>query len=158
MINLIMCGRFPEKKRLEEFACNVVNHFFKRDRKEKITIAVEMKTNLDGNDAGYCVDFGNYNHGGRTGKVRTIAIALSRNYVDEEEEEKFPYTVREIASTLAHELVHAKQYIRRELSGPKLERGIALTQKKGKSGIKYRDLPWEKEAYGYEDELVELYW
>lgn len=157
MITLIMAGRFPQKQRLENFASDVINHFFKRDRKENITIAIQMNTNLDGNDAGYCVDYGVYNHGKNGGKIRTIAINLSRNYIDSEEDEKFPYTVREIASTLAHELVHAKQYIRRELTHKSLTEGLCRI-KQGKSKMEYKDLPWEEEAYGLEEELVNLYW
>ena len=156
MINVIAVGRFPQKTRMEKFACDVVNHFFKRDIKRHISIAVEMRTNLEGNDAGYCVDFGTYNHGGTIGKVRAIAISLSRNYCDPEQEEKFPYTVREIASTLAHELVHAKQYIRRELTAKSLNLGLGAL--KNDKSLEYKDLPWEKEAYGLEEELLELYW
>ena len=159
MINLIAVGRFPQKLRMEKFAYDVINHFFKRDRKENITIAIEMQTSLDGNDAGYCVDYGVHNHGSfgrKNGKIRTIAITLSRNYINAEEDEKFPYTVREIASTLAHELVHAKQYIRRELTAKSLNLGLGAL--KNDKSLEYKDLPWEKEAYGLEEELLALYW
>jgi len=160
MINLVISGRFPQKERFHQFGCNVVNHFFKRDRKELIVIGIEMKPRLDNNDSGYCVDYGTCDVGdfGEKTRARMIAISLSRNYDDGEE--KFPYAVRDIASTLAHELVHAKQYIRRELT-PKILNN-ALTTSRGKartlSENKYRNFPWEEEAYGLEEELTQLYW
>lgn len=160
MINLVIGGRFPQKERFHQFGCNVVNHFFKRDRKELIVIGIEMKPRLDNNDSGYCVDYGTCDVGdfGEKTRARMIAISLSRNYDDGEE--KFPYAVRDIASTLAHELVHAKQYIRRELT-PKILNN-ALTTSRGKartlSENKYRNFPWEEEAYGLEEELTQLYW
>jgi len=156
MINLIMNGRFPQKDRMTEFATDVINHFFKRDRKENIVIAVEMKKNLDENNSGYCVDYGVCDYGQfglQTGKIRTIAISLSRNY--ENGDTKFPYTVRDIASTLAHELVHAKQYIRRELTNKSLVAGLSIVHK---GRCEYNDLPWEEEAYALEEDLTELYW
>ena len=87
-----------------------------------------------------------------------IAISLSRNYNDGEE--KFPYGVRDIASTLAHELVHAKQYIRRELNAKILNNALVTSSGKIRtlSQNTYRKFPWEEEAYGLEEELTQLYW
>jgi hypothetical protein len=155
MINLLLEGRFPQKDRLSNFGSDVINHFFKRDRKENIIISVEMKRKLDENNSGYCVDFGTQYHqfGTRSGKWRSILISLSRNYDDGDT--KFPYCVRDIASTLAHELVHAKQYIRRELTNKALVAGLA---KVSEGQCDYNDLPWEEEAYDLEQELLELYW
>ena len=160
MINLVISGRFPQKERFQQFGCDVINHFFKRDRKEMIVIGVDMKPRLDNNDSGYCVDYGTCDVGGfgEKSRARMIAISLSRNYDDGEE--KFPYSVRDSASTLAHELVHAKQYIRRELTMKILNN--ALTTSRGKSRTLtqsvYRNFPWEEEAYGLEEELTQLYW
>jgi hypothetical protein len=55
--------------------------------------------------------------------------------------------------TLAHEMVHAKQYIRGELNG--------YNQSwKGRKprNYKYENAPWEKEAYGREEELYQKCW
>ena len=154
MINLVISGRFPQKERFQQFGCDVINHFFKRDRKELIVIGVDMKPRLDNNDSGYCVDFGTCNVGdfGEKNRARMIAISLSRNYDDGEE--KFPYAVRDIASTLAHELVHAKQGIRGEMSNKLLTASLKPSMTEGY----YRRLPWEVEAYDLQDFLVELYW
>jgi hypothetical protein len=65
-----------------------------------------------------------------------------------------PLDERLILSTLAHELVHAKQYFRGELTGLYEEFGLW----KGKAHP-YHDYnsPWEKEAYRLEKEMMELY-
>ena len=157
MINLIISGRFPQKERFHQFGCDVINHFFKRDRKQLIVIGVEMQPKLDDNNSGYCVDFGTHKVFGGD-RSRMIAISLSRNYNDGEE--KFPYGVRDIASTLAHELVHAKQYIRRELNAKILNNALVTSSGKIRtlSQNTYRKFPWEEEAYGLEEELTQLYW
>ena len=55
--------------------------------------------------------------------------------------------------TLAHELVHAKQYIRGELSGKhRAWRG------KCHVNTQYDQLPWEQEAYQWEQTLYDIYW
>ena len=55
--------------------------------------------------------------------------------------------------TLAHELVHAKQYLRGELCGYSMRR-------KGRKprNYKYENAPWEKEAYRLEEELFNKFW
>ena len=168
MINLIFAGRFPQKARLVKFGDDVINHFFKRDRKDIICVGIEMKSKLEFNDAGFCVDYGSFACGqfgskkGAGKRSRMISISLARNYFDAEEEypENFPYTVKEIASTLAHELVHVKQYIRRELTVKALTNALYTSAGKRKtlSPNQYRNLPWEEEAFRLEEELLELYW
>jgi hypothetical protein len=54
---------------------------------------------------------------------------------------------------LAHELVHAKQFIKGELH-PNLNRWKSLDY----SNTAYSRQPWEKEAYLLEDKLLETYW
>ena len=168
MINLVFTGRFPQKTRLVKFADDVINHFFKRDRKDIICVGIEMKSKLEFNDAGFCVDYGSFaceQFGGKKEpgrRSRMISISLARNYFDAEEEhpKNFPYSVKEIASTLAHELVHAKQYIRRELTAKALTNALYTSAGKRKtlSTEQYRNLPWEEEAFRLEEELIELYW
>lgn len=55
----------------------------------------------------------------------------------------------EIMKTLAHEMVHARQFLRGQLT---CEGGFAWKGKKGE-GWKYENQPWEKEAYKLEKEL-----
>ena len=48
--------------------------------------------------------------------------------------------------TLAHEMVHAKQFLRKELDGN-------LWKKRNYDNVKYDDQPWEKEANRLEERL-----
>mgnify|MGYP000403797961 CR=1 FL=1 len=51
--------------------------------------------------------------------------------------------------TLCHELVHVKQYVRKEID-PNYHKDFEEKYSK----VKYEDLPWEKEAYGLEKDLA----
>ena len=56
---------------------------------------------------------------------------------------------------LAHELVHAKQFIKGELH-PTLNKWKKY--KKDYTKTPYLKQPWEKEAYKLEEELFNKYW
>ena len=58
-----------------------------------------------------------------------------------------------IMQTLAHEMVHAKQYLRGELNG-------WTNSWKGKKprNYKYENAPWEREAYKLEEKLYKKCW
>lgn len=62
----------------------------------------------------------------------------------------------EMLSTLAHELVHAKQYLRGELVDLDDEVGF-WKGKEFDSSLDELHLPWEVEAYKLEMEIYELY-
>ena len=63
-------------------------------------------------------------------------------------------SLKEFVSTICHEMVHVKQYYRKEMDG------ISMRWKKGRVANKtgYYDLPWEKEAYRMQDKLAQLVW
>lgn len=146
MIVTEFIGRFPQQSRMEDFACDVINHFFPRDLKRNVYIGIEIQKNLEHNYQGTCVDYG-INAG-----VRMIHVNLSRRNIDEEE--NFAYTAKEIATTLAHELVHVKQNIRGELS----DRLLGALLKPSMTEDYYLRLPWEAEAFHLQDFLVDMYW
>lgn len=146
MITLEFIGRFPQQSRLEEFASDVMNHFFPRDLKRNVYVGIEIEKNLEDNDAGTCVDFG------VEAGLRMIHVNLSRRYIDGEE--NFAYSAKELATTLAHELVHVKQNLKGELSN----RLLSATLKPGMTEDYYCRMPWEAEAFDLQDYLVELYW
>jgi len=151
---MIVCaidGRFPQKRRVEKFIDDVVNHFFPKDLKKNVLIITNMRTNL-GDDAGQCCNAGVVQLDSSVMKsAQVISVELSRNMVDYDDQEHYPYSIKEIVSTLAHELVHAKQYIRGELTAKQYRWAEEYN-------VKHSDMPWEIEAYGMEDELVDLYW
>lgn len=77
-----------------------------------------------------------------------------KDYADIHIAKKCPATGRklgylEMMKTLAHEMVHARQFLRGQLT---CEGGFAWKGRKA-DGFDYRNQPWEKEAYRLEDEL-----
>jgi len=141
-----MNGRCAQQARMEQFACDVINHFFPRDLKRNVLVGIDMVKNLEDNDAGTCVDYGSIDG------TRMIQVSLSRRYIDGEE--NFAYSAKEIATTLAHELVHVKQNLRGELNNKLL----SATLKPNMTEDYYLRMPWEAEAFDLQDFLVDLYW
>jgi hypothetical protein len=68
------------------------------------------------------------------------------------------YNRAEIFNTLAHEMIHVKQYAYRQL---RFTDSVEKTRWKGRSvnerNYRYENLPWEKEAFGGEDKLFLRY-
>ena len=59
----------------------------------------------------------------------------------------------QIVTWLAHEMVHLKQFVRKELWD--YETGQVQWKKRKYSTVEYEDQPWERQAYAWEDELYE---
>jgi|TARA_R110000823_G_C15791159_1_gene486151 hypothetical protein len=78
---------------------------------------------------------------------RQFEIEISRNL-----------SLRDFVTALCHEMVHVKQFARKELCA---EVSGSLTRwKKSKvsESTDYWDLPWEKEAYRMESKLAQICW
>tara|TARA_R110000822_G_scaffold175029_1_gene314624 strand:- start:3086 stop:3562 length:477 start_codon:yes stop_codon:yes gene_type:complete len=140
MINIDFVGRWPEQDRFEEYTHNVLNHFFKYRLKRNVDINLKMINNLKV-------------LGWSDGDRNEVNIELCRK---DSNSDKIPVT--ELAKTLAHELVHAKQFLRGEING----KNDYYTRGKSKcinySKTSYREQPWEHEAFMMEDFLHKLYW
>ena len=63
-------------------------------------------------------------------------------------------TLKDFVTTICHEMVHVKQYARKETCGY----GKKWKGKKIAPKTSYYDLPWEKEAYKLQDNLAQLVW
>ena len=124
MLHVYISGQIKNKKKVEEFCYVCLEHFFKGRLKRDVDIDIRISKTLDDNAAGGC--YGDHSH-------VVIEIAKGDNLL----EQFSPYEYKEIIVTLAHELVHAKQYIRKE-----------STQNKES----------ETEAYKLEYGLYDLYW
>ena len=61
------------------------------------------------------------------------------------------YSFDQLLTWLAHEMVHLKQFVRKELCDYVTGRVQWKSRSYGK--IHYNDMPWEKEAYRLEDKL-----
>lgn len=144
-------GASKESKRIEDFIFNVLDHFFKPEPKRDIDIHVAFSRQLDANAFGYC-----------WGDKKDISINIGRGGTwphPETCEDVFCYYGFEAQiKTLSHELVHAKQYLRGEITG--YDRIWRQGRKKiDCSHIKdEKEYPWEQEAYKLEDELYYKYW
>ena len=65
------------------------------------------------------------------------------------------YSFDQILTWLAHEMVHLKQFVRKELYD--YESGRVQWKSRCYGKIRYSDMPWEKEAYRLENELYEMF-
>jgi hypothetical protein len=150
MIHLVSEGRIKNKKHYMSFAEDVLNELFPREfTKREIIIGIKFSTLVNNGvfgQAGIADDVGN-----------ELLVEIAKIVTDPDIR---PVSPIEIASTIAHELVHVKQYIRGELNacmsrwkGQKIPYGP-----RGALKIPYRRQPWEVEAFEKEVELLELLW
>lgn len=93
------------------------------------TLDIEVKLTKC-NAYGYCLMTDNH-------KTFELEICKSMNLYD-------------LISTVCHEMVHVKQYYRKEMNG---DFNKWKTQKI-KESVDYMDLPWEKEAFRMEEKLA----
>jgi|TARA_B110000914_G_scaffold15650_1_gene12128 hypothetical protein len=146
-----MINVFTEGKRCTDyhsFIDECVVSLFPKDA--KYTIYVELKKFVDegeelGTHAGLCV-----------GDEIESVVSVATHWMFEGEEE-IAYAPHEIASNIAHELVHAKQFCRGQINM------IDHVWKHNKVVIdcvdlEYMDTPWEVEAYAYEVILTDILW
>jgi len=63
-------------------------------------------------------------------------------------------TLKDFITTICHEMVHVKQYARKEMDCY----GKKWKKKTIPEKTDYYDLPWEKEAYKMQDKLAQLVW
>jgi len=62
--------------------------------------------------------------------------------------------LKDFVSTIIHEMVHVKQFARKEMC----VYGMRWKSKNIPEKTDYMDLPWEKEAYRLEEKFVKLIW
>jgi len=133
---VIIEGRVKNKKKVEEYIHALakelgINRLYSKG------IFVKFYTKLDHGAQGLC--WGDHK------SHAEISIARTSN--------GDAFTLEEMMQTLAHEMVHAKQYLRRELCGY----SMAWKGRKPRN-YKYENAPWEKEAYRLEEELFKKHW
>jgi|TARA_R110002153_G_scaffold19017_2_gene65638 hypothetical protein len=128
-------GRIAKKKQVEIFIFDVMKHLMPR-LKRNVSIDVNIVTRCDNQHYALCL-----------GDKDSAEIELARGSGNK------TFTLKEIMLNLAHELVHAKQFVRGELHS-NLNKWKSLDY----SNTAYSRQPWEKEAYLLEDELLEKYW
>ena len=149
MIFLFSKGRIKNKKRYMAFAEDVINELLPREfPKRDIVIGIRFNT---------IVDWGIFGQAGHGEEPNEFIVDIAKCVNEGEWRAVSP---AEIASTIAHELVHVKQYIRGELDaymtrwkGQQIPYGS-----RGALKIPYKSQPWEQEAFEKEVDLTELLW
>ena len=135
MISVNLKGRIKSKDRVLYFADAVINSLMPHIKRD-VSIDVNVVTRCDGENSALC-----------WGDKDGAEIEIARKSFDVE------FTLDEMMLNLAHELVHAKQFIRGELH-PSLDKWKRLDY----TNVPYSRTPWEKEAYLLEDKLFETHW
>jgi ribonuclease HII len=137
MIRLSIKGRIAKKERIEKYIQTALLDMMPR-LKRLIEIDLNVVTKCDDNNYALC-----------WGDKNIIEIELARTSGD------IKFTHDEMMLNLAHEIVHAKQFIKGELH-PTLQKWKKF--KKDYAKTPYFKTPWEKEAYLMEDKIFNKYW
>ena len=135
MIVYSVQGKYPNCYNKFIEAC--LNHLIPTAPEHDVNVLINIKKRLKSGNVGQCI-----------GDCSEITIELARFY-----EDGIALTKDELAANLAHELVHAKQYIFDEINA------VDYTWKSNDySECDYWDQPWEVEAYHREKVLTKKYW
>ena len=133
---LYISGRIKDKKRVEKYIRDIAEELGINQHYTKY-LEITFTSKLDGDSQGFC-----------WGDKETHAeIEIARTLCGKR------LSVDQMMKTLAHEMVHAKQYIFGELDGYSDSwKGSDVNY------YSYEDSPWEKEAYKLEEILYEKFW
>ena len=123
MLITVTGGKPNQRKYVESMAEFCIQKLMPRMRTLDITIKLKTPKGA----MGYCLE---------TDNKRTFEIEIDRNQ-----------KLRPLLETVAHEMVHVKQFARRELH-PSKDTWYGKTYNPKKTS--YWDLPWEIEAHGRE--------
>ena len=106
-----------------------------------VNLTINLKRKLDGDAEGYC------QYMSQSVGVREFDIEIEKDR-----------PIDELLVTLAHEMVHLKQYATRQLKS-KFVKGVPIDTWKGTKyrNIKYKEQPWEKEAMLLEESLYQQF-
>jgi len=129
-------GQIAQKKRIKKYVRDVIVHYMPRVMRP-IDIEIEVLNKCE--KGAYALAWGNRND---------VEIELARGT----EDKKFHFD--EIMLNLAHELIHAKQFLRGDLTA-----NLRWKERKHTLYDQYwASEPWEREAYKDEVLIFENYW
>jgi hypothetical protein len=133
---LVTGGRKTQREKVESIAHYVINKLMPRMR--TLVVEIDIK-DFEGDDScGYCLPAGHAD----TSRPRDFEIEVNKDL-----------TMRTLLETVAHELVHVKQYARKELFETSVGKHRWLNEWYDEGTTSYWDLPWEIEAHGRETGL-----
>ena len=127
-------------KTQREICENVVHYMIGQlmPRMRTLDIEVQLK-NLTGDAVGFCMMEENN---------RMFTIEADKKM-----------GIKDLVTTICHEMIHVKQYARKEMTDNLVENGQAVWRgRKVNPNTKYYDLPWEKEAYRLQDKFANMVW
>jgi len=131
-IVLVEGGKAKERELVEQVACWCVNKLMPRFKTLDIEITIKK---INTSAYGYCLE-------GDTNRQFHLDIKKGLSLYD-------------LVSTVCHEMVHVKQYVKGQLlhrsDGSQMWK-MDPSIREGKT--KYENTPWEVEAFGLEDELA----
>jgi len=128
-------GRIAEKKRIEQYIKDTLRHFIPRLRRV-VSVNIIVSNTLEDNCYGWCL-----------GDRKEIEIELARSSGNES------FDLDYMMLNLAHELIHAKQFLLGQLSPCHFR-----WKTKDYGNTAYSRTPWEREAYKKEDYIYETFW
>jgi hypothetical protein len=135
MITISVNGRIKNKRKVTTYTLDILHDLLPRVRRD-VEVDVNIVTRCEHNHYALC-----------SGDKDGAEIELARGDKDR------LFTLEEMMLNLAHELVHAKQFIKGELH----ER-LNTWKKLDCSKMPYSETPWEKEAYLLENKLLNKHW
>ena len=132
MLIVNVTGGNKTQRDLVEDACFFfIKYLMPKVRKIEIDVVLKKIT---GDAVGYCL---------QTDTIRDYEIEIDKSL-----------SIKDIVLTLAHEMVHVKQYVNKEMA---LE-GWRWKNAMVKMDTPYIELPWEKEAYKLQAKVAKAYW
>jgi len=133
MFDVEVIGKCKKKELVEMLSGEILCYLLPRTTRD-IDITIEFVKECEDQEAGFCI-----------GDINEACIVIAKNSCGE------PYTFAEQMLTLCHELVHAKQFIKGELTNGMIWKGVDM------SLLSIDKHPWEKEAFELEKVLFEKY-
>ena len=135
MFDVEILGRVKHKERVQFMCVDILHKLMPRTTKD-VDITVSFVNECDNNVAGDCY-----------GDNEEVHINIARKSYD------YEYSFNEQMLTLCHELVHAKQFIKGELTGSgHVWKGVDMSLIRG-----IEKQPWEQEAFDLETKLFDRY-
>lgn len=129
-------GKKSQRESVESMAHYVINKLMPRMR--TLDIEIEIKDFGYDTSCGYCLPAG---HASGT-SPRDFEIEINKDL-----------ELRTMLETIAHEMVHVKQYARNELKQLDADTHRWMGDTVSDDDVEYWDLPWEVEAHGRETGL-----
>lgn len=135
MFDVEILGRVQHKERVQFMCVDILHRLMPRTTKD-VEITVNFVKHCDNQAAGDCY-----------GDEEEVVINIAK------ESNGYTYSFNEQMLTLCHELVHAKQFIKGELSGSgHVWKGVDMSLIR-----ETKKQPWEQEAFDLETTLFDRY-